>query len=329
MNISTSGWASRRAPGRARCSSSGTHDTKRGEDLRARLNILSEIPDAWQAAIDRWRTWNAPARSEVDGAQAPDANEEYLIYQTLVGSWPGASAIAGPGPDYLDRLEAYFLKALREAKLNTSWLNPNVAYEQAVTGFLRRIVQDNGSPFVADLDQFVRALADAGYVNGLAQTLIKICCPGVPDFYQGTEFWDFNFVDPDNRRRVDFLQRRHALASLLTPCDPPGLRAAELLTGWPDKRIKLFVLAQALRHRRERREFGTGDYVPLAAEGPRGSSRGLRPSGRQQRIAVPGAAAGPAGSGRIRTRGSGGTRRVARGTLVAGHANRVAGRRHR
>ncbi len=153
--------------------------------------------------------------------------------------------------------------------MNTSWLNPNVAYEQAVTGFLRRIVQDNGSPFVADLDQFVRALADAGYVNGLAQTLIKICCPGVPDFYQGTEFWDFNLVDPDNRRRVDFLQRRHALASLLTPCDPPGLRAAELLAGWPDKRIKLFVLAQALRHRRERREFWSGDYVPLAAEGPR------------------------------------------------------------
>ena len=185
----------------------GTHDTKRGEDLRARLNVLAEIPEQWEAAVRRWQFINESKRAELDGAPVPDANEEYLIYQTLVGTWPLEPLDAAGHETYVDRIVAYLDKALREAKLHTSWLNPYEEYDQAVAAFIRAILDNTQSDFVHDLSTLARSISDAGFVNSLAQTLVKICVPGVPDFYQGVEFWDFNLVDPDNRQPVDFAAR--------------------------------------------------------------------------------------------------------------------------
>jgi (1->4)-alpha-D-glucan 1-alpha-D-glucosylmutase len=248
----------------------GTHDTKRGEDMRARLNVLSEVPEEWETRLARWQAQNASARAELDGEAVPDANEEYLIYQTLVGTWPLVPLDVKSRAGYIERIVAYLDKALREAKLHTSWLNPYDEYDQAVAGYIRAILADPKSPFVRDLDEFVRGIADAGFVNSLAQTLVKLCAPGVPDFYQGVEFWDFNLVDPDNRRPVDFAARRKALAQLASRAKE-GQRAvaAELMQKWPDERIKLYVIWRALALRNERRELVSGRYEPLATDGPR------------------------------------------------------------
>ncbi|HEX3724657.1 MAG TPA: hypothetical protein VHV08_00375, partial [Pirellulales bacterium] len=251
-------------------STTGTHDTKRGEDFRARLNVLSEVPEEWEAAIWRWQTMNAAARTELDGAHVPDANEEYLIYQTLVGTWPVGALDDDARRQYMERIVAYLDKALREAKVHTSWLNPYEEYDQAVAAFIRKILVDWQSPFVVDMEGFSRSIAHAGFVNSLAQTLIKICVPGVPDFYQGVEFWDFNLVDPDNRRAVDFAARREALTWLDAQAreDLPRL-SADLIARWPDPRLKLLLLWRALCFRREQVELFRGDYIPLVAEGPR------------------------------------------------------------
>ncbi len=248
----------------------GTHDTKRGEDFRARLNVLSEIPEEWESAIQRWQAMNASARAELDGAAVPDANEEYLIYQTLVGTWPLAALDEQAATGYVERIVRYLDKALREAKLHTSWINPYDEYDQAVAHFIRTILRDLQSPFAKDVDAFARAIADAGFVNSLAQTLVKMCAPGVPDFYQGVELWDFHLVDPDNRGAVDFESRRKALAWLAARADKdlPQL-AGELLASWPDERLKLFLIWRTLRFRRDHAELTGGDFVPLTAEGPR------------------------------------------------------------
>jgi (1->4)-alpha-D-glucan 1-alpha-D-glucosylmutase len=252
---------------------SGTHDTKRGEDMRARLNVLSEVPDEWDARLAQWHDLNAAARVELDGEAVPDANEEDLIYQTLVGTWPLVPPGAKAREQYIDRIVHYLEKALREAKLHTSWTNPNEEYDHAVAGFVRNILADRQSPFVSDLDAFVRSIADAGFVNSLAQLLIKLCVPGVPDFYQGVEFWDFNLVDPDNRRPVDFAARRKALSEQIKR-SKSSVRplAAELLSRWPDEGIKLFVTWRTLKLRAERGSLRVGRYEPLAVDGPRTDS---------------------------------------------------------
>lgn len=247
----------------------GTHDTKRGEDVRARLNVLSEVPEAWQAAITRWQDMNAHVRVELDGAAVPDANEEYLIYQTLVGTWP-EGGLARDGAAYVDRIQKYLDKALREAKLHTSWLNPYDEYDQAVANFIRVILADPGSTFVTDVDAFARSIRDAGFTNSLAQLLLKICAPGVADFYQGTELWDFNLVDPDNRRPVDFAARAQALDWLKSQlAESRQQLISELMGNWPDQRIKLFTIWQALQFRRSRTSLFEGKYLPLHADGPR------------------------------------------------------------
>jgi (1->4)-alpha-D-glucan 1-alpha-D-glucosylmutase len=206
----------------------------------------------------------------LDGAPVPDANEEELIYQTLVGTWPVSPLGDQSRSAYVERIAAYADKALREAKRHTSWLSPYEEYDQAVAGFVRAILADPESPFARDLDQFVRSIADAGFVNSLAQTLVKMCVPGVPDFYQGVEFWDFNLVDPDNRRPVDFAERRKALVHLRARSkDGVEQLAAELLGAWPDERLKMFVIWRTLQLRRLRRELVSGSYEPLATEGPR------------------------------------------------------------
>ena len=254
-------------------STTGTHDTKRGEDVRARLNVLAEIPKQWETSVERWHTFNEGSRVELDGAAVPDANEEYLIYQTLVGTWPLETMDADAHHVYVERIVGYLDKALREAKLHTSWLNPYEEYDQAVAGFIRAILADRKSPFVKDVEKLVRAIADPGFVNSLAQTLIKICAPGVPDFYQGVEFWDFNLVDPDNRRPVDFAARREALQWLKSRAQQglPEL-ARELLANWPDRRLKMFTIWRALEVRRSEIEVFRGTYEPLAVDGPRAAT---------------------------------------------------------
>lgn len=249
--------------------STGTHDTKRGEDLRARLNVLSEVPDAWEAAIRRWQDLNVGARVELDGGAVPDANEEYLIYQTLVGTWLSGGVAAG-GEPYVERVVQYLDKALREAKLHTSWLNPYEEYDHGVANFIRSILADPKSAFVQDLDGFVQSIANAGFTNSLAQLLFKICAPGVPDFYQGTELWDFNLVDPDNRRPVDFEARRQSLTWIKEQlAESRQQLVAELVRAWPDERIKLFTMWQALQFRRTRASLFEGKYQPLFSDGPR------------------------------------------------------------
>lgn len=175
-----------------------THDTKRSEDVRARLNLLSEIPTQWAAAIWRWREQNAYART----GDAPDHNDEYLIYQSLVGTLPFDGQV---DETYIDRICNYMHKALNEAKVHTSWVNPNTTYDESVQNFVVHILKN--APFVADLAQFTQPIAFYGQFNSLSQTLLKLAAPGMPDTYQGTELWDFSLVDPDNRRRVDYEQR--------------------------------------------------------------------------------------------------------------------------
>lgn len=257
-----------------------THDTKRGEDVRARLNVLSEIPDEWEHAIGRWRYFNAAHKSDFEGTAVPNANESYLIYQTLVGTWPlserGASAprnvVASVSEGYVDRIVAYFEKAFREAKLHTSWLDPDADYEAAVAAFVRTALDPEQSPeFLADLDRFVARIADAGFLNGLSQALIKIAAPGVPDIYQGCELWDFRLVDPDNRRPVDFGKRKELLSGIASEfqADPARL-ARELLDDWPDERIKLYITWRGLQHRKQHPAlFLHGSYEPLEVTGER------------------------------------------------------------
>ena len=191
-----------------------THDSKRGEDMRARLNVLSEMPDEWAQAFTRWQQMNRSLVREIDGDPVPDANEEYLIYQTLVGTWPASIQSEADRATYRDRIAQYMEKAFREAKAHTSWMNPSDDYESAVHDFIRDLFGEAGKKFAADLGQFVRRIADSGYVNSLAQLLLKMTVPGVPDFYRGTELWDFNLVDPDNRRPVDYDARRRRLHEL-------------------------------------------------------------------------------------------------------------------
>jgi (1->4)-alpha-D-glucan 1-alpha-D-glucosylmutase len=226
-----------------------THDTKRSEDVRVRIDLLAEIPARWAKAVHRWAALNERHRR----AGWPDRNTEYLLYQTLVGAWPLD----------LDRAIAYIEKASREAKVHTSWTKMNQAYEEAVRGFVADVLADR--EFTADLEAFVSPLVEPGRVNGLAQTLLKCTAPGVPDFYQGSELWALSLVDPDNRRPVDYGLRRQRLAALegSTP---------EVIWGRMDEGLpKLWVIRQALAlRRRQPALFGPqAEYQPLSGRGAR------------------------------------------------------------
>ena len=244
-----------------------THDTKRSEDVRARLNVLTEIAPEWELRVDRWRQWNAPLRGRVREAAAPDASEETLLYQTLLGAWPLAQEEAGA---FGQRLRGCLVKSLREGKLHSSWTDPDAEYEAAVLSFAERILEDSpANRFLSDFHVFRALLLAAGAVNSLAQTLLKITAPGVPDFYQGTELWDFSLVDPDNRRPVDFARRRAALSRLDADADRdlPAL-LEDLCRRWQDGRIKLYLTSRALRVRASCPDlFAGGRYVPVAARG--------------------------------------------------------------
>jgi (1->4)-alpha-D-glucan 1-alpha-D-glucosylmutase len=245
-----------------------THDTKRSEDARARLNVLSELPGEWADRVGRWAHLNRGHKAEPEeGTAAPDANEEYLIYQTLVAVWPGEPAAVTD--DFRARIQGFVKKALCEGKVHSSWINPDPDYEAAVAKYVDAILDPGRSAeFLADLDQFVRRVAFFGRINSLAQTVIRCTAPGVPDTYQGTEGWDFSLVDPDNRRPVEYAASGHWLQEL---DEQPGRESVRhLVRDLSDARVKPFVLSRALRCRRDHTDlFAHGEYVPLAAEGPR------------------------------------------------------------
>ncbi|MGI8819735.1 MAG: malto-oligosyltrehalose synthase [Chthoniobacterales bacterium] len=247
-----------------------THDTKRSEDTRARMVAIAELAQPWRTFVQRWRTINRRAKRQIDETEAPDANEEYLLYQTLLGTWPvdeEGAAVASATPQYIERIQAYMAKALNEAKVNTSWIQPNEQWDGAMHEFVARILDPAKSKFVPRLLPLVTEIARLGAINSLSQVLLKLTAPGVPDIYQGQETWDFSLVDPDNRRPVDYAPRRAMLASLAdaTP--------EELMARWPDGRIKMFLTQRLLRFRRERPElFQHGSYVPLKTSGVHANS---------------------------------------------------------
>jgi (1->4)-alpha-D-glucan 1-alpha-D-glucosylmutase len=253
-------------------SASSTHDTKRGEDVRARINVLSEIPGDWYRTIRRWGGLNRVAKTVVGDRPAPDANEEYLLYQTLVGTWPVLPMNAEEHEAYIRRIDGYMQKALHEAKVHTSWINPNAGYEQAVTKFVERVLEPTlENTFLQELRQFQAPIARAGMWNSLAQVLVKIASPGVPDFYQGNEIWAFDLVDPDNRRAVNYEGRRKMLASLRAQAERNRSALMDRLReNLCDGAIKMFITSEALRFRRDHSElFAQGSYNGLAAEGSR------------------------------------------------------------
>jgi (1->4)-alpha-D-glucan 1-alpha-D-glucosylmutase len=244
-----------------------THDTKRSEDARARISVLSEIPDEWQAHFTRWMQLNRAKKRAVKGKPMPEPNSELLLYQTLIGAWP---IDIEEVPTFKERLKAYMLKAVREAKAITSWIKVNQEYEEAVLDFIDRILHDTtDNEFFIDFLKFQKKIAWYGALNSLSQLLLKITSPGVPDFYQGMELWDFSLVDPDNRRPVDFIKHKRLLDNMLRKEKDSKLPlVSEILASWKDGRIKLYVTYKALNCRREYSElFQRGDYIPLRVEG--------------------------------------------------------------
>jgi (1->4)-alpha-D-glucan 1-alpha-D-glucosylmutase len=246
-----------------------THDTKRGEDVRARINVLSEVPATWAAEVRRWRGIAQRFKQEVDGRAAPDRNDEYLLYQTLVGTWPAGDEETLE--TFTGRIVGYMEKATKEAKRRTSWVNPNEHYDRAVREFVAGLLAPDG-PFLPDFRPFQRLVAAHGAVNSLGQTLLKAVSPGIPDFYQGSELWDLSMVDPDNRRPVDFAGRRRLLDALGGRIEAAGPDLTdvcrELLEHWTDGRVKLYVTHRALTLRRERaRLFAVGAYQALTGGG--------------------------------------------------------------
>jgi (1->4)-alpha-D-glucan 1-alpha-D-glucosylmutase len=248
-----------------------THDTKRSEDVRARINALSEMPDAWLGRVRRWMELNRGHKTDVgDGQLAPDANEEYLLYQTLVGSWPLDGLTEENRAEFVGRIRAYMNKALHEAKVHTSWINPDPEYDAAAGEFVNRILDPGrAGQFLADLAGFQRTVSHFGMYNSLAQTLLKFTAPGVPDMYQGTELWDLSLVDPDNRRVVDYDRRARFLKELRARAHDSAELCRELVERRDDGRIKLFVSARALWFRRENPDVFAGSYLPIDVVGPR------------------------------------------------------------
>ncbi len=246
---------------------SSTHDTKRSEDVRARIAALSEMPAAWRQLIGRWSKLNAPHRTQVDTDFAPDLNEEYLLYQILVGSWPldAANLDDEAYGVYVKRIQEYMAKAVKEAKSNSSWVQPNPEWDQAVSDFVAKLLtRGPKNAFLRAFEPFAERVSELGVVNSLSQTILKLTVPGVPDIYQGNEVWDFSLVDPDNRRPVDYGAHASMLSAIGKKPD-----AAEMLANWKDGRIKMFITQRLLRHRRDVASavFRLGNYQALPATG--------------------------------------------------------------
>jgi (1->4)-alpha-D-glucan 1-alpha-D-glucosylmutase len=263
---------------------SSTHDTKRGEDARARIRVISERPEDWRQHVRRWTQLNADARGLADGLPAPDRVDEWMFYQSLVGAWP-PEVIDAPVPstapgEFVERITAFMIKAIKEAKRRTSWLTENLEYEEGVKAFVREVLSgEHAGPFLRSFVPYQRRLAWFGMLGSLAELVLRLGSPGVPDVYQGAELWNVALVDPDNRQPVDFTLRRKLLAALLPTITTaeesrastgavPDRRALDrLIRSWPDGRAKLYTLAIALRLRRAYPDlFLRGDYAPLGGE---------------------------------------------------------------
>ncbi len=252
--------------------STSTHDTKRGEDLRARLAVLSEMPQEWAEQVTLWSRMLRARDAGLTEELPPDRADEYTLYQLLVGAWPeelmADDADASVLKTFRARIEGAMLKSMREAKLRTSWDTPDEAYEAAVVDFIRNALDDaSTNPFLGSIRAFLTRLAPLGVANSLVQTVLKLTVPGVPDIYQGAELWDLSLVDPDNRRPIDFAARRALLERDASETPHPDLR--HMLANWQDGAIKLHLTAALLRLRRKYPAlFAEGSYEPLTAEGP-------------------------------------------------------------
>ncbi len=248
-----------------------THDTKRSGDVRARISVLSEMTAVWRHTIERWSRFNRSRTREIDGRPAPSRNDEYLLYETLLGSWPVEEVDEAAANSYRQRIESYVVKAAREAKTRTSWANVNAAYEEALVQFVGAILdRRNGNLFLADFLGFHRQVVRFGLLNALTQTLCKLTAPGVPDIYQGDELWDFSLVDPDNRRPVDYAKRSQLLQQLQQECgrapQPGWVRS--LVDHPGDGRCKLYLIWKVLQFRqRHEALFRDGEYLPLRVTG--------------------------------------------------------------
>ncbi|TFG61258.1 MAG: malto-oligosyltrehalose synthase, partial [Nitrospirales bacterium] len=254
-------------------SSTSTHDTKRSEDVRARINVLSEIPTEWRNRLRIWGRFNKKAVHRLEEQLAPSSNEEYLIYQTMLGAWPFGPLSNEVRTKFLERMQTYMVKALREAKVTSSWLNPDEAYEQAVLNFLSRILSPNPTnSFLEDFLPFHHRIAGYGIYNSLAQVLIKTLAPGIPDFYQGTELWDLSLVDPDNRGLVDYAHHQERLAELqdLQQKLNPIELLQHLFHHADNGLIKMYITLTALQYRKNHDSlFRQGTYRQLDVQGER------------------------------------------------------------
>ena len=249
---------------------SATHDTKRGEDARARLAVLSERPEEWRRQVATWSRLLRARIGNVDAVEAPDRNDEYMLYQMLVGSWP-IEMLESPCAEglaaFAERIREALTKSIREAKLHSGWAAPDAAYEEATLAFASEALRPEGRAFFSAFLPFIADIARLGVQNSLVQTVLKLTVPGVPDTYQGSELWDFSLVDPDNRRAVDYEARAAKLAEL-RPLLADAQRRRELfetlLQTWPDGRVKLATIALMLGLRRERPAlFAEGGYRPI------------------------------------------------------------------
>jgi (1->4)-alpha-D-glucan 1-alpha-D-glucosylmutase len=227
---------------------------------------ISEIPELWRRSLQRWRTANRRWKRTINDVEAPDANEEYLLYQTLLGTWPvqaNGEPEAMATPEYVERIQAYMAKALHEAKINTSWIQPNEEWDAAMRDFVAKILDPSPrNKFLPVFIPVAKEIARFGAINSLTQTLLKLTSPGVPDIYQGNEIWDYSLVDPDNRRSVDYKRRREMLESLATG------NPQDLVRNWADGRIKMFLTQRVLQFRREHVEvFQQSEYLTLTPSG--------------------------------------------------------------
>jgi (1->4)-alpha-D-glucan 1-alpha-D-glucosylmutase len=241
-----------------------THDTKRGEDARARTSVLSENPREWEEHIQSWSRMNEGLKKIVLGGDVPDRNDEYFLYQTMIGAFPFRSDDL---PSFRERAGRYMVKAVRESKVHSGWVKQDASYELAFVSFLENILESE--EFMRDFRLFQSQVAQHGILNSLTQVLVKMTAPGIPDFYQGTELWDYSFVDPDNRRTVDFDRRRMYLDEMAKGEDTniKGL-LQELLASKEDGRIKLFLIYRVLKARQKNADlFARGTYVRLGVEG--------------------------------------------------------------
>ena len=235
-----------------------THDTKRGEDSRMRINVLTELGQEWFDHVAHWKQISEKLRQE---KKTPDANEEYFIYQMLIGAWPFDGV---PGEEFLERSTTYLQKVLREAKVNSSWAQPNEQYETQVYNFLEQLIKNED--FLQSFGKFHSKVAAYGAIKSLSQSLLKITAPGIPDVYQGTELWDLSYVDPDNRRPVDYPLRKQFLKEISSEPDPDLLKS--LKQDYKSGKIKMFSIHRALKARKQFPEvFEKGDYLPLEVTG--------------------------------------------------------------